>query len=76
MKTYIVYCEYAQWNDIYITQAKNKKDAIQKVWDTYFSWRKEKDVKNGYKPYCKKDLWAISLEDMYKQDEVEVICLH
>lgn len=68
MKEYLVTVDHAQWNNLYIVSAKDAKDAIQQVWDKYFSWKVEEDKADGYKPYYKKDLHARSLGSLHNEE--------
>lgn len=57
MKDYLVECQGASWNNIFIIKANNKKEAIEKAIINI-------DFKgNGYN---KSDLTATSLENLYK----------
>lgn len=60
MKDYLVECQGASWNNIFIIKAKNQKEAIEKAMINA-------DLKeNGYH---KSDLTATSLENLYKESE-------
>ena len=60
MKDYLVECQGASWNNIFIIKAKNQKEAIEKAMINA-------DLKeNGYH---KSDLTATSLESLYKESD-------
>ena len=60
MKDYLVECQGASWNNIFIIKVKNQKEAIEKA-------MLNTDLKeNGYH---KSDLTATSLENLYKESE-------
>jgi hypothetical protein len=60
MKDYLVECQGASWNNIFIIKAKNQKEAIEKAIINA-------DLKeNGYH---KSDLTATSLESLYKTSD-------
>ena len=60
MKDYLVECQGASWNNIFIIKANNQKEAIEKA-------MLNADLKeNGY---YKSDLTATSLESLYKESD-------
>ena len=60
MKDYLVECQGASWNNIFIIKVKNQKEAIEKA-------MLNTDLKeNGYH---KCDLNVTSLESLYKESD-------
>lgn len=68
LKEYVVTVDGNQWNNLFIVSAKNAKDAINVVWEGHFSWRKESDKENGYRPTAKYELHARSVGSLHSED--------
>ena len=74
MKEYLVYAENYPYESLFITQANNVKEAINKVFDSKFKWRnesvKERNEQAGYKlwnPFCKSDFKARSIGSLHNE---------
>lgn len=75
LKEYVVTVDGNQWNNLFIVSAKNSKDAINVVYEEHFSWRKESDKENGFRPTAKYELHARSVDSLHSVDG-RVICLN
>ncbi len=75
MKEYLVTSDYGQWNNIFIVMAKNGKDAIEQVYQSYVV-PMNKDIKKenkeeGYTVYSiclKSELHAKSLGSLHNKN--------
>lgn len=67
MKEYLVTVDCIQWGRYYIVSANNAKEAVDKVYDSHFAWRKKQDRAEGYEPVFKKELRAKSTEKLHEE---------
>ena len=82
MKDYLVTSDYGQWNNIWIVFAKDAKDAIEQVYQTYIVPMNE-DMKTenedaGYNLYrlcSKSELHAKSIGSLHNS-EGKIICIN
>lgn len=65
---YIVTENTGDWNNLFVVKAKNKKEAIQKVFNNYFASKNNYAKENGYALFLKKNMSAILLDKMYKNE--------
>lgn len=75
LKEYVVTVDGNQWNNTYITSAKNAKEAINIVWESEFAWKVKEDREKGYRPTAKYELHARSIGSLHNE-EGRVICLN
>ena len=82
MKEYYIWTEYGQWNNMWIVSAKNKKEAIDKVYQKYIiPMNEEIKIKNKevgyfqYRPCYKKELKVKSIQELHKENE-DTICIN
>ena len=74
MREYLVYAPSYHYNDLFIVQAHNAKEAISKVFNSKFKWRnkeiREDNKRIGYPAtalFSKSDFKAKSIESLHKQ---------
>lgn len=75
MKDYLVTSDYGQWDNIFIVFAKDAKDAIEQIYQSYVVPMNE-DIKrknkeagyNSYRTCLKSELHAKSLEKIHSED--------
>lgn len=60
------------YSNIYVVKAKNKKDAIDKVFKQHFEWQNPSVKERGYTPYTKSWFNARRLDDMFNNDIAEL----
>lgn len=82
MKEYLVTSDYGQWNNMWIVSAKDAKDAINQVYETYIVPMnmeiKEENRRDGFPYYrcCKKsELHARSISSLHNEDG-KIICIN
>ena len=73
MKDYLVTSDYGQWDDIFIVLAKDAKDAIEQVYQSYVVPMniKRKNKEAGYNSYricLKSELHARSIGSLHNED--------
>lgn len=75
MKDYLVTSDYGQWDNIFIVLAKNAKDAIEQVYQSYVIPMNE-DIKrenkvvgyNSHRICLKSELHAKSIANIHSKD--------
>lgn len=75
MKDYLVTSDYGQWDNIFIISAKNAKDAIDQIYQSYIvplnEDIKKENKKAGY-DFCriclKNELHAKSIESLHSEN--------
>jgi len=75
LKDYLVTSSYGQWDNIFIVSAKNAKDAIEQVYQSYIISmnedikRKNKEVGyNSYRICLKRELHARSIRSLHNEN--------
>lgn len=75
MKDYLVTSSYGQWDNIFIVSAKNAKDAIEQVYQSYIISmnedikRKNKEVGyNSYRICLKRELHARRIRSLHNEN--------
>lgn len=69
MKEYYVWSDYNDIKSVWIVSAKNAKDAVQQVYDSYIIHFNKliKDNNNGIKAHGKENLHARSLGSLHNE---------
>ena len=60
------------YSSMFIVKAKNKKEAIDKVFKQCFEWQNQSAREEGYKPFARSDFEARKLDEMFDEDIVEL----
>lgn len=75
MKEYLVTSNYGQWDNIFIVLAKNAKDAIEQVYQSYvipmnedIKKKNEKARYNSYRLCFKNELHARSIGNLHNKN--------
>ena len=50
-------------SDQFIVKAKNKKEALEIIWDKWFKGFNEEFINEGYEPIYKKEINIVSLKE-------------
>lgn len=77
MRYYIVEHTKSDWNNIFVAKANNKKEAIDIVFNEHLKCENTQELKDkGYDFFHKNELVAEKLEDRFKEEDSNYICLH
>lgn len=82
MKYYIVEDTTAMissWNSHILVRANNKKEALDKIWNTLGYYNQKNDIKFGYEPHYKKEFKVTELDKYFEKEKFhghEVAVIH